>query len=232
MSRAARLLELLELLRKRRAPIRGLALAQRLGISMRTLYRDIVTLQQQGADIRGEPGLGYVLKPGFTLPPLMFSAEELEALVLGSRWVQRRGDVTLGAAAQSAVSKIYAVLPKELRDTLEEATLTVPGVEAYEPPQVDPAIVRAAIRNEHKLNLEYRDGNDNVTCRLIWPFLVGYFEKVLLLVGYCELRKDFRAFRVDRILRLETTGKPYPQRRVALVREWRKKQGIGSAARI
>lgn len=90
MSRAARLLDLLELLRSRKTPISGLDLADAMGISIRSLYRDIATLQAQGADIRGEPGIGYVLRPGFTLPPLMFSADEIEALVLGSRWVARR----------------------------------------------------------------------------------------------------------------------------------------------
>ena len=90
MSRASRLLDLLQLLRRHRAPVTGPALAQELGISIRTLYRDIATLQAQGADIQGEPGLGYVLRPGFTLPPLMFSADEIEALVIGSRWVAVR----------------------------------------------------------------------------------------------------------------------------------------------
>src|SRR6478672_2616585 len=111
MSRTSRLLDLLELLRRHRSPVRGPALADQLGISIRTLYRDIATLQAQGADIQGEPGLGYVLRPGFMLPPLMFTREEIEALVLGSRWVAIRGDARLGAAADNAVAKIRAVLP-------------------------------------------------------------------------------------------------------------------------
>src|SRR5690606_491436 len=110
MSRAARLLDLIQLLRNRRVPVTGPALAAELGVSIRTLYRDIATLQAQGADIQGEPGLGYVLRPGFTLPPLMFSADEIEALVLGSRWVAKRAaDERLAAAASNALSKISAV---------------------------------------------------------------------------------------------------------------------------
>ena len=116
MSRAQRLLSLIQILRRHRFAVTGANLAEELGISLRTLYRDIATLQEQGVSIEGEPGMGYVLRPGFMLPPLMFSEEEIEALVLGARWVADRGDERLGAAAQNAVSKITAVLPGDLRD--------------------------------------------------------------------------------------------------------------------
>jgi predicted DNA-binding transcriptional regulator YafY len=115
MSRSARLLDLLQLLRRHRQPVSGDNLARELGISIRTLYRDIATLQAQGADITGEPGIGYILKPGFMLPPLMFSEDELEALVLGSRWVSKRAGGPLGKAAENALAKIASVLPKDLR---------------------------------------------------------------------------------------------------------------------
>jgi predicted DNA-binding transcriptional regulator YafY len=230
MSRAARLLELLELLRQRRSPVSAEDLSSKLGVSIRTLYRDIATLQSQGANIRGEPGIGYVLRPGFTLPPLMLSAEELEALVLGSHWVALRGDAHLRAAALSAIQKIRAVLPDELQGALEEATLTVPNFTVEPAQSVDLAQVRLAVRREHKLTLEYQAENGAVTRRTVWPLVMGYFEKVLLLVAWCETRRDFRSFRVDRIRSLELTGKPYPQRRVALVREWRKQQGISPTA--
>ena len=115
MSRSARLFDLLQALRRRRRPVTAQALAGELGVSIRTMYRDIATLQGQGADIRGEAGLGYVLTPGFMLPPLMFSADEIEALVLGSRWVAGRGDARLSAAARDALAKVAAVLPDELR---------------------------------------------------------------------------------------------------------------------
>ncbi|WNG42843.1 YafY family transcriptional regulator [Archangium minus] len=229
MSRAARLLELLQLLRRHRAPITGPALAEELGISLRTLYRDIATLQAQGAHIQGEPGLGYVLRPGFTLPPLMFSADELEALVLGSRWVAMRGDARLGAAAGNAVAKIRAVLPDDLRESVDAATLTVPMFRG-EPVAIDAAVIREAIRKEQKLLITYRDNDGAHTTRTLWPLLIGFFDKVLVLAAWCELRQDYRAFRVDRILSVEPKDERYPRRRAVLVKEWRARQNLPATA--
>lgn len=123
MSRSARLLDLIQALRRRRRPIQAARLAEELGVSERTIYRDVATLIGQGAPIEGEAGLGYVLRPGFTLPPLMFGDEEIEALVLGLRWVADRGDETLGAAAENALAKIAAVLPENLREAFGDAGL-------------------------------------------------------------------------------------------------------------
>src|SRR2546423_3411856 len=125
MSRAQRLLDLIQLLRGYRRPVSGAVLAEALGISLRTLYRDIETLNAQGAQIDGEPGVGYVLRPGFMLPPLMFSEEEIEAIVLGSRWVAKRADAALGAAARNALTKIAAVLPPDLKASLDTSSLLV-----------------------------------------------------------------------------------------------------------
>src|SRR5712692_11642714 len=128
VSRAQRLLDLIQLLRRHRFPISGASLAQELGVSLRTLYRDIETLNAQGARIDGEAGIGYVLRPGFMLPPLMFSEEEIEALVLGSRWVAERADAPLSKAAANVLAKIGAVLPKDLRETLDDSGLLIgPG---------------------------------------------------------------------------------------------------------
>lgn len=118
MSRAQRLLDLIQILRRHRRPVAGAALASELGVSLRTLYRNVASLQAQGADIAGEAGLGYVLRPGFTLPPLMFNVEEIEALALGSRWVAARADSPLAGAARNALAKIAAVLPADLSDLL------------------------------------------------------------------------------------------------------------------
>jgi predicted DNA-binding transcriptional regulator YafY len=231
MARAARLLELMQALRRHRAPVSGTDLARELGISLRTLYRDIATLQEQGADIRGEAGVGYVLRPGFTLPPLNFSVDELEALVLGSRWVAVRGDARLGAAADNAVAKIRAVLPAELRESVDAATLTVPAFTTAEPAQVDVSVIRAAIRKEQTLSISYRDTSGAHTQRTIWPLLIGFFERVMVVPAWCELRKDYRAFRVDRILAVEATGTRYPRRRAEMVKEWRARQPPLTAAR-
>lgn len=220
MSRSRRLLELLQILRSHRYPVTGERLAQQLGISLRTLYRDIATLQQQGADIRGEAGVGYVLQPGFMLPPLMFSEEELEALVLGFRWVAKRADAELRTSAESALAKISAVLPRELREAMEANTLLIapPG----EPKDGDEvAVLRRAIRDGLKVGIRYRALDERESQRTVWPFALGYFNEVCLLVAWCEKRQAFRNFRTDRILHLQVENQRYPTHRFALLRAWR-----------
>ena len=226
MSRTARLLDLLQLLRNRSTPITGPALAQELGISIRSLYRDIATLQAQGADVVGEPGLGYVLRPGFTLPPLMFSADEIEAIVLGSRWVAARADDSrLSQSALQALSKITAVLPAELRERAEATNLLVARM-GVAPASIDAGVVRLAIRNERKLIITYRGPDGSETERTIWPFLIGFFEQARVVAGWCELRQDYRHFRVDRIARLEATDLRYPRRRAVMLKEWRAQNNV------
>jgi predicted DNA-binding transcriptional regulator YafY len=232
MSRTERLLDLLQILRRHRSPISGGALASELGVSLRSLYRDIATLRGQGARIEGEPGLGYVLRPGFTLPPLMFSVEELEALVLGSRWVALRSDDQgLAAAGRDALAKIAAVLPEELRREIEAATLLV-GPEAPHIDTVDAGLVREAIRRERKLAISYRDAAGRRSARTIWPFALGFFERARVVVAWCETRHGFRHFRLDRVTQLEVTAARYPRARAALLAEWRQghRQPDGDAA--
>jgi predicted DNA-binding transcriptional regulator YafY len=226
MSRAERLLALLQLLRRHRQPVSGAAIAVELGISLRSLYRDIATLQAQGARIDGAPGLGYVLKPGFTLPPLMFSADEVEALVLGSRWVVDRGDARLATAARDALAKIAAVLPAELRHELDTSALIVGPGEGISVGDVDVATLRQAIRIEHKVEIRYRDADGRDSLRTVWPFALGFFDRARVLVAWCELRQAIRHFRTDRIVSLSLSGERYPRRRQALMKEWREQQGI------
>ncbi|MFZ5595170.1 MAG: helix-turn-helix transcriptional regulator [Pseudomonadota bacterium] len=228
MSRAQRLLNLIQLLRSHRFPVTGAHLAVELGISLRTLYRDIGTLQEQGASIDGEPGLGYVLRPGFMLPPLMFSEEEIEALVLGSRWVADRGDRRLRDGAKSALTKIAAVLPPDLRDALDATALLVGPAAAMAAETADLSQIRQAIRAERKTTIHYRDLKDVESTRTIWPFALGYFDHVRVLVAWCELRQGFRHFRTDRISALEVGQQRYPRRRQALLKEWREIEGIPS----
>jgi predicted DNA-binding transcriptional regulator YafY len=221
MSRAARLLDLIQILRRHRQPVSGKALADELGVSLRTLYRDIASLQAQGADIEGEPGLGYMLRPGFMLPPLMFSEEEIEALVLGSRWVGSRGDDRLGAAARNALAKIAAVLPADLREDLDASTLLVGSSDAIARDTIDLGLIRKAIRAERKLSLLYSDAQGIASERIVWPFALGFFDRVRVVVAWCELRQDFRHFRADRIASLTTLENRYPRRRQVLLKEWR-----------
>jgi predicted DNA-binding transcriptional regulator YafY len=226
MSRSERLFSLLQALRRYRRPVTGKALAAELKVSMRTLYRDIATLQAQGADIEGEPGLGYVLRPGFILPPLMFSEDEIEALVLGSRWVADRGDDLLGSAARNAIAKIAAVLPAALRDNLEAANLLAGPGARVSAADVGLAVVRKAIRTERKMSIRYRDGHGAQSQRTIWPFALGFFDHVHVVIAWCELRKDFRHFRTDRIASLTVADARYPRRRAALLKEWRLAEDI------
>ncbi len=227
MSRAERLLELMQVLRRHRQPVSGRALADEVGISLRTLYRDIAALQGQGAVIDGEPGVGYVLRPGFLLPPLMFTEEEIEAIVLGSRWVAERGDSRLAGAAADGLAKIAAVLPKDLRDQVETSALFVPPAEALAG-DTELGAIRKAIRDERKIAIVYRDGQGAETQRTIWPFALGYFERVRIVAAWCELRDDFRNFRIDRIASLAPKAARYPRRRQALIKEWRERENIAT----
>lgn len=221
-SRAARLLQLLEHLRTYRHPVAGAQLAQAQGVSLRTLYRDIATLREQGAQIEGDPGVGYVLRPGFTLPPLMFSADELEALVLGARWVaSHAADPELARAARDAVQRIGAVLPPELRLAVETSGLFVPARAHAPSPAPWLPVLRRAIRDEHALLLHYRDEGGAVTQRRIWPFAMAFFDQARLIAAWCELRQDFRHFRADRVVDLADSGTRYPERRHTLIRRWR-----------
>jgi predicted DNA-binding transcriptional regulator YafY len=221
MSRTERLFDLIQTLRNHRFPVTGAHLAKELGISLRTLYRDIATLQGQGANIEGEPGLGYVLRPGFMLPPLMFSEEEIEALVLGSRWVSERGDLQLSRAAKGALSKIASVLPQDLRNTLDTNSLMVAKGEQKDIETIDLSQIRKAIRQEHKVLIEYLDLKGNISERIIWPISLGYFDHTRMLAGWCELRQGFRHFRTDRITALTIKPERYPRRRQILLKEWR-----------
>lgn len=221
MPRAQRLLDLIQLLRNHRFPVTGAYLAETLGISLRTLYRDIATLQEHGASIEGEPGLGYVLRLGFVLPPLMFTVDEIEALVLGSRWVAKRADDRLSAAANAALMKIAGVLPDNLRHTLDTTALLVgPNTSLLSNP-VDLSVIRQAIRTEHKVEIVYRDANDAESARTIWPFALGFFDHVRVLVAWCELRQGFRHFRTDRLVSFAVQERRYPQRRHVLLKMWR-----------
>lgn len=224
MSRAHRLIELLQELRARRRPVTAQALAAALGVSPRTLYRDVAALRAQGARIEGEAGLGYVLRPGFLLPPLMFTPEELEAILLGAAWVAQREDLAMEAPARAALAKIAAVLPEEQAEGLEVAGL-LPGPPRAAPPlAVDARALRAALRRERKLCLAYVDGAAAASERVVWPIAIGVYQDTQLLAAWCELRGDYRHFRLDRIRRAEVLEARMPRRRAALYREWRARE--------
>ena len=226
MSRAERLLELMQSLRRRRAPAAGAALAEELGVSLRTLYRDIGALQAQGAAIEGEAGFGYVLKPGFTLPPLMFSVEEIEALALGARWVEGRGEAGLAKTARDALAKIAAVLPPERAEALDWPTLLAGAGRASEAERAALPLVRKALADERKLGFGYVDKDGRRTERIVWPAVVGFFDSVMMLAPWCETREAFRHFRLDRMDRVKVLPDRPPKGRRGLLRDWRRAEGL------
>jgi predicted DNA-binding transcriptional regulator YafY len=220
MRRAERLLRIIQILRRHRRPVRGQTMAEEVEVSLRTLYRDISDLIIDGVPIRGEAGIGYVLGEGYDVPPLMFNADELEAIMLGLRWVERRGDSELSRAAQDTIAKIGAVLPQQLKPFLFDSGLLAPPVFSKTVDSVDVASLRQAVREQRKVELVYRDETGKDTLRVVWPIGIAYFDAQRLLIAWCELRQDFRSFRTDRMISAIVSAVRYTERRKALLKRW------------
>jgi predicted DNA-binding transcriptional regulator YafY len=215
----------MDALRRHRRPVTAASLAAEMSVSVRTIYRDVQSLIGLGAPIDGEAGLGYLLRGGFFLPPLMFDEDELEALVLGARLVARQGDKALAASAANALAKIAAAAPKDLRDMMSETGFwVVPLIEPTDLPVLKP--LREAVRREHKVAIAYGDEKGAETSRIIWPIALAFYEGKQTVAAWCELRSGFRHFRTDRIKSLEPRAERYPKRRAVLVKEWRAAQRI------
>lgn len=210
----------MQVLRRHRGTVSGEVLARESGVSLRTIRRDIATLQAMGADIDGAPGVGYILRPGFLLPPLSFTEEELQALVAGAQWVSRQTDDALAFAAQNALGKISGVLPPEMRRTLDDDALYV-GRKREDTSGFDLAQVRRAMREQRKMHIVYKDQKGAVSQRIIWPIMLGFVESRRFIAGWCELSSDFRLFRADRIVKVEFLDDRYLRNRRQLVKEWR-----------
>lgn len=225
MSRTNRLFLLMDALRGHRRPVTAASLAERMKVSERTIYRDIQTLVGLGAPIQGEAGVGFLLRSGMFLPPLMFDADELEALVLGARWVRQQGDAGLASAATNALAKIATASPADLRDRLAQTSL-------YVPPPCDPMLdafqtpLREAIRREHKLLLRYSDQHGQASERVVWPFALAFFEGRRVLAAWCELRAAIRHFRVDRVCGATELAQRYTTPRQDLLARWRREMGV------
>lgn len=220
MRRAERLFHLIQVLRRHRRPVTAAAIAAELEVSVRSVYRDVAALQAERVPVRGEAGIGYVLDDGFDLPPLMFDADEIEAIILGLRWAARRGDRDLARAARNVVAKIGAVLPARLKPLLFDASLIVPPSPRATVDGINVGDIRAAIRLGRKTRMSYRDEAGIRTERTIWPIALSYFETDRLVVGWCELRQAFRHFRTDRVLSLDVLADRYPGRRAMLLKRW------------
>ncbi|MDY6948368.1 MAG: YafY family protein [Pseudomonadota bacterium] len=215
MNKTERLFALIDAFRRHRRAVTAADLAQEMDVSVRTIYRDVQTLLGLGAPIDGEAGTGYLLRPGFFLPPLMFDSSELEALRLGARWVERQADAELARAASNAIAKIAMATPDDLRDQLDAIALYAwPRTDEPARLAVLPA-VREAIRKEQKLSIVYQGPEGTRTERTIWPLVIAFYHQPSL-GAWCELRQGYRTFRVDRIETAIITGAQLPQRRVSL----------------
>lgn len=206
MNKAERLFHLTTLLKARRTAVTAEVLAEKLDVSVRTVYRDIQALIVSGIPIDGEAGIGYRLKPGFEVPPLMFSNDELQALLVGIRMVKAFTDPELGAAANQAEDKILSVLPEHLKRYAENQPYCVPVLESDEALRTRHLHIRHACERRSKISIGYIDEKGQRSDRVIWPLgLVSWGDR-WTLVAWCELREDYRHFRFDRILSLNETG--------------------------
>ncbi len=208
MRRADRLFELVQLIRGRRLSTAAF-LAERLEVSMRTVYRDVADLQVQGVPIEGEAGVGYRLGVGYDLPPLMFSTDEAKALVASVRLAQPRLDSELARAAETALSKILAVLPTAARAAAESLAIYAPSYGDTDPVRTRLERLRGAIELRRKLALVYRDEAGRDSTRTIRPLGCFYWGAVWTLGAWCEQRQDFRNFRVDRIAEVTMLDEPF-----------------------
>ncbi len=222
MRRADRLFQIIQILRRSSRPVTAQDIAAELEVSARTVYRDIADLIGQRVPITGEAGFGYILDDAFDMPPLMLTPDEIEAAVLGAQWVASRGDPVLAAAARDLVAKITSVVPERLRPFVADPSIGAPPRPPASPDLIDLARVRSWIRDGRKVRLEYRDERGDVSNRVVWPVIVGFFEQTRMLAAWCELRQDFRHFRTDRVIAADFLDERYDARPGELRLRWKR----------
>lgn len=209
MRRADRLFDIIEFLRRNKRVVTAQELGAELEVSVRTIYRDIADLQASRVPIEGEAGLGYVLRAGYELPPLMFTEDEIEALVFGARMVRAWGDASFTQAADAALAKITAVLPERLTRIAETSRVTAApgrGKDAFNK-HLTP--IRRAIRERRKLVMDYAALSDERSSRTVRPLGLAFFGPFWMLAAWCELRRDFRTFRIERIAVLKLSDETF-----------------------
>ena len=198
MRRADRLFQIVQHLRGRRLTTAA-QLARWLQVSPRTIYRDVQDLSLSGVPVEGEAGIGYRLSKGFDLPPIMFTLDEVEALVTGARMLEAWGGVALAGHARAAISKIALALPRERRDEIERTRLFAPGY--HVPPEAAAALdtIRQAMLQRRKIRIDYGDSSRRRSERALRPLALAFWGKTWTLAAWCEMRQDFRSFRLDRM---------------------------------
>ena len=209
MRPADRLFRLVQLIRGRRLSTAAF-LAERLEVSLRTVYRDIAQLQHQGVPIEGEAGVGYRLGSGFELPPLMFTQDEASALVASVRLAQAWLDPQLALAAEASLSKILSILPSSARTAAEGLSLYAPTLKLDATTQQNLQTLREASQHRQKVKLIYRDLSDKTSQRVVRPLGCFFWGKVWTLAAWCETRQDFRSFRLDRMAQITVLETTFP----------------------
>ncbi|MEO0702407.1 MAG: YafY family protein [Pseudomonadota bacterium] len=226
MRRADRLLQIVQYLRGGRLTTAHM-LADQLEVSERTIYRDIATLQSTGVPIDGEAGVGYVMDEGYDVPPLMFTRDEIVALVAGARMLKAWGGAAMAHGAEEALVKIEAVLPDAARDRARSVPVHAISVEMSDELRVLLDRLEAAAEARLRLELAYRDKEDAASVRVVRPLGLWFWGKVWTLVSWCELRADFRMFRVDRIVEMREGERFAPERDKSLAAFYRQMEACG-----
>ncbi|WP_050605029.1 YafY family protein [Ruegeria sp. 6PALISEP08] len=219
MSRTARLFQLMQALRSGPSPKTSAQLAQDLDVSARTVHRDIDALRGLGAVIDGEAGFGFTLIEDATLPPLGFTDDELEALVLGLREVQVIGDPSLADAAGAALRKLQGRLPPRQSHRLSHAILAATRFDRPPAPTIDAATLRQAAWDERAVEFSYTDAKGQATLRRVNPLSIVYMDRSNVLLSWCYLRQDFRVFRLDRMQDMRVTDQSFRPNRVPMLRD-------------
>ncbi|MEO1027856.1 MAG: YafY family protein [Pseudomonadota bacterium] len=220
MARSDRLLQLIQCLRTETPPVTAEFLSKELGVSVRTLYRDIEALRRAGALIDGEAGFGYTLQEDPALPPMLFTRDEMEAIVLGLREVFEVADPVLAKAAENALSKLKASLPDRMQAEFQHAVLYAKRFQPRPLIRIDIETLRRETREERAVDLRYESLEGQATSRRVLPLAIMFFDRALILVAWCKLREDYRSFRIDRIRELQTTDDSFRPGRVSLLRTY------------
>ncbi|MGV0912254.1 helix-turn-helix transcriptional regulator [Martelella sp. FOR1707] len=220
MRKAERLFQIIQILRRSTRPVTASAIAEELEVSKRTVYRDVAHLIGQRVPIDGEAGLGYVLDAGYDMPPLMLTPDEIEAVMLGLKMVKKLGDAALDTAADDVLAKITSVVPETFLPYIAQPAVGIRADVDELAGSQDTRPLRAAIRDGHKLKIEYRSADGVNTTRIVWPVLLGYADRHSLLIAWCERRQAFRHFRTERMARVEVLDEVIGVSRGKLRAQW------------
>lgn len=222
MSRINRLFEVVQELRRADRPVRGQELAEKLEVSLRTIYRDCASLLAMGIPIEGEAGIGYVMRSGYDLPPLSFTKAEREAINVGLRMLGRTGDQALVNAADGVLSKL--AVAEQISENISDVKRFVSQAGAPVASSDIVHTVRDAIDCEHKLVIEYRARDESVTLRKVWPLCLVYYPDATVVASWCELRDDFRHFRLDWLLAISPTIESFAGKGHELRKQWQERE--------